>query len=52
MCSLACAGCGLLLLHDQHAAPPTPWFAHEGVMSVVAARLGWSEDRCPDCQTR
>lgn len=50
MAELACAGCGLMLLHEQHAALPTPWFATEGVLSVVAARSGWSADRCPDCQ--
>jgi len=50
MPDLSCAGCGLPLLHEQHAGLPTPWFATEGVMSVTAARLGWVDDRCPDCQ--
>lgn len=50
MPELACAGCGRLLLHEQHALPPTAWFATEGVLSIVATRSGWRADRCPDCQ--
>lgn len=50
MPELACAGCGRVLLREQHAYLPTAWFATEGVLSVTAARSGWADDRCPDCQ--
>lgn len=49
MCELRCSSCGVLLLREQHAQLPTPWFATEGVMSVQAARLGWRDNMCPGC---
>jgi hypothetical protein len=50
--TVTCAGCGLVLLREQHAGLPTPWFATEGVASVVAARNGWdAAGHCPTCQT-
>jgi hypothetical protein len=52
MPEMACEGCGVALLREQHAGLPTPWFATEGVMSVLAAAAGWADGYCPDCTDR
>ena len=47
--TLACAGCGRLLLHERHAAPPTAdWPAP--LLELFAWRDGWRDGLCPDCR--
>jgi hypothetical protein len=47
--ALHCARCGRQLEAEAHAGPPRTLFA-EGVLSVIAARMGWVGDLCPDCR--
>ena len=49
---MVCDGCGRSLEGESFVGPPRRWFSQEGVMSVVAARNGWVEGLCPDCQRK
>lgn len=52
MCELRCSSCGTLLLREQHAHLPTPWFATEGIASVLAVYYGWCDKKCPGCNKK
>jgi hypothetical protein len=50
MPEMDCQSCGVSLMAEAFAGPPRIWWATEGVLSVIAARHGWAEGVCPECQ--
>lgn len=50
MPAMDCPRCGTSLMAEAFSGPPRLWFASEGVLSVIAARNGWADGLCPECQ--
>ena len=45
-----CARCGVSLMAEAFSGPPRVWWSSLEAMHIVAARHGWKDGVCRECQ--